>query len=332
MKKRYAMKFSMRLYKRENGYYYYEFERNRPVSLKTKDKEKAERKFNDKKRKFLKARIEELDKVKRTTLTDFKEIFFRDHTDIAEDTIRAYDLAMRLFIDSVGGSTIMSRIDTKHIDKFKSDCRARDCRKTTINTYLRHLKGVFNKAFEWEIIIKKVPIKLYRIPKRHPRILSTKERKAILKYAKKKNYEMYRIILFCLWTGVRLAEMAGLTWQNVHGDTARIIGKGDKERTIILLPKALEAMGSPKDIGRVFVHWNNLGRYSKEFKKIAKAVGIKDIHFHHLRHTAATQMVESGIELSFVQEMLGHSDISTTQIYVKIVQATLKEKMQKMRY
>ena len=112
----------------------------------------------------------------------------------------------------------------------------------------------------------------------------------------------------------------------------RIIGKGDKERTIPLLPKAIEAMGPVKDVGYVFIHWNDLSKYTKAFKRIARAVGIEDVHFHHLRHTAATQMIESGIELAFIQEMLGHSAISTTQIYTKIVQKTLKERMKKMRY
>ncbi len=91
-------------------------------------------------------------------------------------------------------------------------------------------------------------------------------------------------------------------------------------------------MGPKKDIGYVFVHWKDLSKYTKRFKKIARAVGIEDIYLHHLRHTAATQMVESGIELGYVQEMLGHTRISTTQIYTKIIQATLKEKMKRLRY
>ncbi|MBW1969907.1 MAG: tyrosine-type recombinase/integrase [Deltaproteobacteria bacterium] len=79
-------------------------------------------------------------------------------------------------------------------------------------------------------------------------------------------------------------------------------------------------------------HWNDLARYTKTFKRIARACGIEDAHLHHLRHTAATQMIDSGIELSYVQGMLGHSAISTTQIYTAIVQKTLKEKMKKMKY
>ena len=98
------------------------------------------------------------------------------------------------------------------------------------------------------------------------------------------------------------------------------------------MPEALEAMGERKDIGNVFVRWNDLSKYTKAFKKIARECGMEDVHFHHLRHTAATCMIESDIELSYVQKMLGHSAISTTQIYTKIVQKTLKEKMKKMKY
>ncbi len=143
---------------------------------------------------------------------------------------------------------------------------------------------------------------------------------------------MYQVIKFALWTGARRAEIAKLKWQDIDQDSARIIGKGNKERTIHLLPGALEAMGKIKDVGYVFIHWNDLSKYTKAFKRIARACGINDVHFHHLRHTAATQMIKSGIELSYVQEMLGHSAISTTQIYTAIVQKTLKEKMKKMRY
>ena len=91
-------------------------------------------------------------------------------------------------------------------------------------------------------------------------------------------------------------------------------------------------MGTPRDIGPVFVQYRDLSKYSKAFKALSRDCGIEDIHFHNLRHTAATQMIESGIEIRYVQEMLGHSSVTTTEIYTKIVQKTLREKMKKMRY
>ncbi|NNL32135.1 MAG: tyrosine-type recombinase/integrase, partial [Flavobacteriaceae bacterium] len=132
--------------------------------------------------------------------------------------------------------------------------------------------------------------------------------------------------------GCRRAEIARLQWQDVQGDTCRIIGKGDKERVIPLLPKAQEAMGAKKDIGHVFIHWVDLNKYSKKFKVIARACNIKKRHLHNLRHTAGTAMLESGIPIEIVQEMLGHSDLSTTRIYARIRQEKLKKEMKKLSY
>jgi hypothetical protein len=119
------------------------------------------------KREVLAGRLKELDGDKRTTLNQFKNIFFGRHTDISDDTYTSYDLAIRLFIDSVGGSTILSRIDHKHFEKFKSDCRARGVKKYSINVYLQHLRTFFNKALKWQFLSNKVEIEFFKIGKRH---------------------------------------------------------------------------------------------------------------------------------------------------------------------
>ncbi len=330
----------MRLFQRSNGYWYYETERDKPKSLKTKNKKKAKGLYKIIEQEYFNGRVAELDGDKRTTLKEFKEIFQREHTDIDQDTVDAYDLAFRLLADSIGEKTMIGRIaDSRkigkrvnpHLEKFKRDCLRRKCRKTTINTYLRHIRGILNKAYDWGYTDHKVKIAFYKIPKRHPRILRNEETKAILKYARKHDIEMYRIILFILWTGARREEVQSFVWQNVRGKSARLIGKGDKERTVPLLQKALAAMGPKKDFGPVFIQWH-LDTYTHHFKVIARKCGIEDIHLHHLRHTAATQMLAKGIGKEYVQEALGHDDISTTKIYVKILQERLAEEMEKLNY
>jgi site-specific recombinase XerD len=321
----------MRIFKRSNGWWYYEVERNHPHSLKTKDAREARKLYNIIKQEYLKGRLVQLDGNRRATLVAFKNIFFEQHTDIADDTRAAYELAFKLLIDSLGGSTLLSRIDDTKIAKFKKDCLARGVKKVSVNTYLRHIRTILNKAHNWGYIPKKQAIVFYKLPKRHPRVLSRVEKIKLYQYSKKNNYEMYRIIKFALWTGARREEIFTLTWPKVHNDMADIIGKGDKERTIPLLPAAIRAMGLPQDLGYVFWHPNDLDKYTKEFKKIARACGIEDLHLHNLRHTAATDMLASGMGIEYVQEVLGHADISTTQIYTKILQKNLKREMQKMR-
>jgi site-specific recombinase XerD len=64
---------------------------------------------------------------------------------------------------------------------------------------------------------------------------------------------------------------------------------------------------------------------TKKFKRLARDCDLGGYHFHHLRHTAATLMLASGIELHYVQEILGHTDIKTTQIYAKVLRLKLKK-------
>lgn len=204
------MKFFMRLFKRKNGYWYYSKARGHERSLKTKSKREAQRLYNIIKKEYLKGRLVQLDSNKQMSLKEFKDVFFTGHTDISDDTTDAYDLAYRLFIDSIGGTTLLSRINQKHLNKFKTDCLSRGCRKTSVNTYLRHLRGIFNKAFEWGYIDKKIKVVFYRIGKRHPRVLTDDEISNVLTYAKSNDPEMFRIIQFALWTGARRSEITRL--------------------------------------------------------------------------------------------------------------------------
>ena len=140
----------------------------------------------------------------------------------------------------------------------------------SINSYLRHLQAAFNTALEWGYIEKPLKIKRVKVPKNLPRILSTKEREAILDHAKETDFEMWRIILFTLWTGCRREEVHdGSNGRTSYlGDEPRCIvrGKGNKERVVPLLPPALDAMGEPKDLGPVF-HQFHKDTVSHRFKE-----------------------------------------------------------------
>jgi len=323
------MRISMRLFKR-NGWFHYEFVRGKARSLKTKDPIEARRLYGALKKKFLQGKLHELEHGSRITLEQFSQRFFTEHNDLADDTTRAYDLAWRLFIDAVGGSTLLTHVDKAKINKFKTICRSRGVKKVSVNTYLRHLRGILNKAFEWGHIKKKVRVELYKLPKRHPRILTSEEIDLLFTHSYHCHYQMHRIIKFALWTGARREEVHTLKWQNIYDGFCTVIGKGNKERTIPLLPGAIEAIGPTKDIGYVFLR-SHIDYYSKAFKRIARDCAIEDISLHKLRHTSATKMLESGIGLSEVKEMLGHADIATTQIYAQVLQEHLRREMLKFK-
>ena len=144
-------------------------------------------------------------------------------------------------------------------------------------------------------------------------------------------------------TGMRVSEIANVKIgdMNLNMGYIRCFGKGSKERVIPLGRRAIDAieryrvrdrkkMLSKNDTDTLFI--SRLGKkmtrlsFWKIIKKYRKRAGIrKDISPHTLRHSFATHLLERGADLRSVQEMLGHTDISTTQIYTAISKDRLKK-------
>lgn len=154
-----------------------------------------------------------------------------------------------------------------------------------------------------------------------------------------------RAILEVLYaTGIRVSELITLRQADVAGDSGvvRVFGKGSKERFVPIGPSALSWIERYKRECRVRLHrragsndalflnraGNPLTRMGvwKIVQSCATAAGLaKDVHPHTFRHSFATHLLEGGADLRAVQEMLGHADIATTQIYTHIDRAYLKE-------
>jgi integrase/recombinase XerD len=145
--------------------------------------------------------------------------------------------------------------------------------------------------------------------------------------------------------GLRASEVLSLRLQDVDLDVGfvRTIGKGDRERVVPLGRKAIEAVRVYHQRGRPFLggagtlkapelFLNNRGRrLSRQglhliIKRYAKEAGLPDdVSTHTLRHSFATHLLEGGADLRAVQEMLGHADLSTTQIYTHVSTAHLQK-------
>lgn len=144
-------------------------------------------------------------------------------------------------------------------------------------------------------------------------------------------------------TGMRVSELLNLGISNLNLEVGyvRCMGKGSKERIIPLGSKAIESIST-------YLHWgrskllrnrreqtfflNNHGRkmtrqgFWKIIKNYSHQVGIeKEISPHVLRHSFATHLLENGADLRAVQEMLGHADISTTQIYTHVTRGKISQ-------
>jgi len=144
-------------------------------------------------------------------------------------------------------------------------------------------------------------------------------------------------------SGLRVSELVSLTVNDINLDMSlvRIMGKGNKERIIpigdyannalkIYINDYRESMLKGKMNDYLFLnnHGSKMTRqgFFKIIKKLAKEKGIKtDFSPHTLRHSFATHLLNYGADLRSIQEMLGHSSISTTQIYTHVSTEKLKE-------
>ncbi|MBU8907864.1 site-specific tyrosine recombinase XerD [Desertibacillus haloalkaliphilus] len=191
-----------------------------------------------------------------------------------------------------------------------------------------------------------IHIETPKADKRLPKVLSTSEVESLLAAPHRhtpfdmRNKAMLEVLYA---TGIRVSELCQLQLDDVHLKMGfiRCIGKGNKERIIPLGTMAADALttylerGRPKLVKKVdhrtlFVnhHGSPLSRqgFWKILKKLAQEANIKkDLTPHTLRHSFATHLLENGADLRAVQEMLGHADISTTQIYTHVTKTRLKD-------
>ncbi|CAH0292096.1 Tyrosine recombinase XerD [Peribacillus frigoritolerans] len=180
-----------------------------------------------------------------------------------------------------------------------------------------------------------------------PKVLSMEEVEALLEAPKKMDEFGLRdkaMLELMYATGMRVSELISMDVSDVHASMGfvRCVGKGNKERIIPIGQTALGAiehylessrgkMASPKHrTDSLFLnhHGNRLTRqgFWKILKKLVKSAQIeKEITPHTLRHSFATHLLMNGADLRAVQEMLGHADISTTQIYTHITNVRIKD-------
>lgn len=159
---------------------------------------------------------------------------------------------------------------------------------------------------------------MVRTSKRLPQHLTKEQVELIVEAEVNTTYKRLWVLL--MWTGLRRAEARGLDWSHVDltdEPVMTVIGKGDRERVVPIVPPALAAMGEPQDSGPVFLVGGDR-QVSARFKEAARRAGLPKARLHDLRHTCLTLLVGHGVPLKLVQDIAGHSSINTTMRYAKI--------------
>jgi site-specific recombinase XerD len=310
------MSFDMRLYQKR-GWFHVEVSRDKSRALKTRDAREAAAIFREMKRAQLEGKLIDLTGVKRVTLKDFTEWYLKDREgQVSHETLKKDALSLKLLSEVIPPSTLIQTVD---INKFKTTWRKvhPETTTTTINGYLRHIKAALRYGVREKIITDAPTVKFYKASEALPRVLAPEKIKSIFAKAEPADLMFYQ---FLLWTGCRRSEALNLLWQDVHLDkqVCRVTGKGSRERIVPLHQSVIDTLlPVKKDIGKVFKQYFK-DTWSKRFHLLAKSCGI-DARLHDLRHSAATYMLASGIDLRAVQAILGHASISTTTIYADVL-------------
>lgn len=283
-------------------------------------------------------------------LTDFID-YIRIERSLSKNTVAAYENDLQRFCEYLESNKIIAPFSVKlqDIQKFISELRELGLSKRTIARNISAIKS-FYKFLSLEDIIEADPTEFLdtpRMPKKLPEVLEINEVEEILSKidtSNKKGLRDRAIIETLYSTGVRVSELIALKKSEVYfaEDVIRVLGKGNKERIVPFGKCAKDAIkkyitGARYELARkgksnnvLFLNLRGapLSRMGiwKIIQNYVKLTGIKkNVSPHIFRHSFATHLLEGGANLRAVQEMLGHVDISTTQIYTHLDKSYLKE-------
>ncbi|MEO6489053.1 MAG: tyrosine-type recombinase/integrase [Ferruginibacter sp.] len=221
-------------------------------------------------------------------------------------------------------------INAVHVKRYMEYCATEEkLSENTLNSRLNAIKFYYENILEqdkiqWQIPRAKRPMLL-------PKILSEAELKRM--FASIANLKHKAILFTAYSAGLRVSEVVKLRIQDIDSDRMQIFierAKGKKDRVVnlsILLLDILRQyirMQQPKPVYYLFGDEQNKGPYSERsaqsvFHKAKNMAGIqKEIGFHSLRHSFATHLLEKGVDVKYIKEILGHFDIRTTERYLHV--------------
>ncbi len=270
---------------------------------------------------------------------------------LSEQSVSSYSSDINKFLKYIGEQSVtdLNNVTTKLISKYFELMRELGISSSTTSRYLSAVKGFF-KYLSSQEYIEKDPVEILstRITERKlPSVLSFLEIEVLLQSpnVKEKLGLRDKAILELFYScGLRVSELINLKISDLYfsDGVIRVLGKGSKQRIIPIgssavkwiteYMKTLRPLLEKKMKSENIIFLNNRGtklsrmgvwkivdRYVKEAKI------EKEFHPHTFRHSFATHLLEGGADLRAVQEMLGHADISTTQIYTHIDREFVKQ-------
>ena len=236
-------------------------------------------------------------------------------------------------------------IGPEKVERYKAERKA-EVTPSTVNRSLACLKTLFNKAVEWgRLDVSPVRnVKKFKEPKGRERILSPEEIRRLIANA---SDWLRPIIIVALNTGMRRNEILSLRWRNA--DLVKLYisiedSKSGKPRTVPMNTAVYEALlALPRESEFVFFNRKSKSHYvdtksafhaacenAKSDPNDENDKGIVGVRFHDLRHTAATKMIEAGVDLVTVSKILGHASIQMTMRYAHPTPENMRKAVERL--
>jgi integrase len=217
---------------------------------------------------------------------------------------------------------------------------------TYVNILFRCLRAAFNLALNWGAVAQNPFSKssIVRVPERIPAHFTREQFKAFLEATKE---PMLRdLFAFAVVTGLRQGEILNLTWSDIQfqrrlitvQSSGRHFTKTGKARTIPISDVAFSILSTRRLVASssdLVFHRKGLPLsqtyVGHRFKRIVRTAKLDEaLHFHSLRHTFATWLVQEGVSLYEIQKLLGHSSIAVTQVYSHLAVSQLHNAVSKI--
>ena len=274
--------------------------------------------------------------------------FLKDDKKLSENTLQSYRRDIEQYEKYVSENKInYLKVTEETITDYMEYLREENKKESTISRSLASIRSFYQYLIRTKKIKKDPTSKIEspKINKRVPNILTSKEVELLLDQPKDVDLKGTRdkaMLEFAYATGMRVTEMISLNIDDVKLDEGYVVCKGrNKSRNIPLGSMSLKALKEYTDHAReillkddnekaLFVNVNGQRLTRQGFWKIIKyykeqAHISKDITPHVLRHSFATHLLQNGADLKSIQTMLGHSDISSTQVYMQFQDDGIKD-------
>ena len=280
----------------------------------------------------------------RTPLESFIKDFLA-HTEVtwSQKTLEIYKRALQR-LHLLVGNKLLTSITPKEVDLYRA-ARAKEVAPVSVNIDLRSLRAAFSTAVRWKLItenpFKKVP--LLRVPDQLPIYFSKEDFQKFVSVIRESWFK--DLVVVAVSTGLRRGELLNLKWEDVDfgrrllhiHSTDSFKTKAGKRRAVPMNETVLLILSQRAQANQAEHVFTFNGRRvledlaTKKFKDYVREVGINPkLHFHSLRHTFATWLVQGSVSIYEVQKLLGHSNISVTQVYSHLASSELHDAVEKI--